>query len=213
MKRREGQLSLFDSQLEASRQKDATKSGAPKTAAEKKSSALRNLKPSDVNVVKVLSKRRKHTVSAKWEGDNVVVMAPANLKDDQLQPLVDKLVRRLLKDRQRHTPELIDLEKRAQQLNKTYFDGKLKWTDIRWAHNQEARHGSCNPRRGTIRISSLLAAFPAWVLDYVIVHELAHLVVPNHSQRFWNLVNRYPFTERARGYLIAKDLERAEEAS
>jgi predicted metal-dependent hydrolase len=56
----------------------------------------------------------------------------------------------------------------------------------------------------TIRISSRVAGFPAWVLDYLLVHELAHLVVGDHSPAFWEVVNRYPKAERARGYLIAK---------
>jgi predicted metal-dependent hydrolase len=55
-----------------------------------------------------------------------------------------------------------------------------------------------------IRLSQAVADYPPWVRDYVIVHELAHLVVPDHSDRFWALVNRYPLTERARGFLIAK---------
>ena len=42
---------------------------------------------------------------------------------------------------------------------------------------------------------------PDWVIDYVLLHELAHLVVPSHSPAFWTLLSRYPKTERARGYL------------
>jgi predicted metal-dependent hydrolase len=58
-----------------------------------------------------------------------------------------------------------------------------------------------------VRISTRVAAFPSWVLDYVIVHEIAHLVVPGHDARFWALVDQYPRAERAKGFLIAKGLE------
>jgi predicted metal-dependent hydrolase len=52
-----------------------------------------------------------------------------------------------------------------------------------------------------------LAKEPPWVLDYVIVHELAHLHVSGHGQAFWELVNRYPLAERARGFLMARGVE------
>jgi predicted metal-dependent hydrolase len=66
------------------------------------------------------------------------------------------------------------------------------------------RWGSCTPATRSIRISNRLAPFPSWVLDYVIVHELAHLSVPDHSRAFWTLVERFPKAERARGFLVAK---------
>jgi predicted metal-dependent hydrolase len=66
------------------------------------------------------------------------------------------------------------------------------------------RWGSCTPSQSTIRISTRLAPFPDWVVDYVIVHELAHLEVSGHNDDFWRLVHRYPKAERAIGYLIAK---------
>jgi predicted metal-dependent hydrolase len=78
---------------------------------------------------------------------------------------------------------------------------------ISWSDNQEWRWGSCTPASRSIRISSRLAKEPGWVLDYVIVHELAHLDVPRHDAAFWALVSRYPLAERARGFLIARGLE------
>lgn len=75
---------------------------------------------------------------------------------------------------------------------------------ITWSERQKTRWGSCTTETGTIRISTLVAQFPDWVLDYVIIHELAHLVEANHSKAFWSLVDRYPRSERARGYLVAK---------
>jgi predicted metal-dependent hydrolase len=52
-----------------------------------------------------------------------------------------------------------------------------------------------------IRLSHRLRPMPVWVLDYVLVHELAHLVEPTHSTAFWRLVARYPDAERAKGFL------------
>jgi predicted metal-dependent hydrolase len=78
---------------------------------------------------------------------------------------------------------------------------------VKFVDNQLTRWGSCTPVDRSIRLSSRLAAFPAWVLDYVIVHELAHLVEFRHNARFHALVARYPKTERAIGFLIAKGLD------
>lgn len=99
----------------------------------------------------------------------------------------------------------VDLGARAAALAARH--GLRKPADIRWVDNQAWRWGSCTPTDGTIRISSRLAAEPRWVLDYVIVHELAHLSVARHDSRFWALVGRYPKAERARGFLMARGLE------
>jgi predicted metal-dependent hydrolase len=99
------------------------------------------------------------------------------------------------------------LEERAQALNQRLFGGALRWQSIRFVDNQHSRFGSCTPAAGTIRISRRLAHVPAFVLDYVIVHELAHLREANHSAAFWALVNRYRLAERARGYLMAMQME------
>lgn len=138
----------------------------------------------------------------------IVVRVPADASQEDVQRLVDKLATRVLRAERRHTTkQMPNLGRRAAELNKQYFGGKLKINEVKWVSNQNKRHGSCTPSTATIRISDRLATMPDWVLDYVLVHELAHLVQANHSPAFWKLVDRYPLTERARGYLIAVHLE------
>ncbi|MEJ2749035.1 MAG: M48 family metallopeptidase, partial [Anaerolineae bacterium] len=122
-------------------------------------------------------------------------------------PIIDKLQTRLRRKVQRPAKSDADLEQLARRLNDTYFSGRLRWHSIRYVTNQNKRFGSCTPSHGTIRISHRVAAMPDWVLDYVVMHELAHLEEANHGPRFWQLVNQYPRTERARGYLIAVGME------
>ncbi len=159
----------------------------------------------------VRSQQRAKTVSARAVDGVFVVQAPAHMSDAELQPVVDKLLQRWQRRQAKSALDDAALERRAQELNRQYFGGKLAWQSVRWVSNQNSRHGSCTPSQGTIRISHRLAAMPAFVRDYVLVHELAHLLEPNHGPRFWRLVNQYPRTERARGYLMAAGLEDLEE--
>lgn len=166
-----------------------------------------------MNVKIVRSARRTKTVQARLVDGEMVVHAPARLSDAELAPIVDKLRRQIerRRARQMHVPSDADLERLARELNRQYFHGELRWQSIRWVTNQSTRFGSCTPNDGTIRISHRVAAMPAFVRNYVIVHELAHLQEPGHGPRFWQLVNRYPKTERARGYLMAIGLEEIDE--
>ena len=52
-------------------------------------------------------------------------------------------------------------------------------------------------------VNESLVDVPPWVLDSVIIHELAHLIVPQHGPEFDRIVQRYPLHERATGYLMA----------
>ncbi|MFN8471440.1 MAG: M48 family metallopeptidase [Anaerolineae bacterium] len=156
----------------------------------------------------VRSARRTRTVTARPLPDGTLeVLAPAHVSDDDLAPIVERLQKRLAK--RSKPPEANDreLEQRAQELNRKLFGGRLRWASLRYVTNQQRRFGSCTPATGTIRISDRVAKMPSWVRDYVLVHEMAHLEQPNHSRAFWKLVERYPLTERARGYLIAIGLD------
>jgi predicted metal-dependent hydrolase len=155
----------------------------------------------------IRSNRRKKTVSARLDQGVLVIRAPQSMSDAELAPIIDNLKGRMQR-RQVNIPQTDEnLEKRARELNRKCFGGRLRWESVRYVTNQNNRFGSCTPDNGTIRISHRLATMPAWVRDYVLIHELAHLEEANHGPRFWQLVNRYPLTERARGYLMAVGLE------
>ncbi|MCP4358495.1 MAG: M48 family metallopeptidase [Chloroflexi bacterium] len=155
----------------------------------------------------IRSAKRRKTISAELKNGVLVVRAPASMSDEELTPVIEKFRHRLAR-KLRPTPRSdTHLEKAARQLNREFFDNKLTWQSVRYVSNQNKRFGSCTPSRGTIRISDRLATMPLWVERYVIMHELAHLQEANHGRRFWQLVNQYPLTERARGYLMAVGLE------
>jgi predicted metal-dependent hydrolase len=154
------------------------------------------------------SARRTRTVSARLEDRRLIVSIPARMSRAEEAEWVDKMARRFEERARRGRLNANgELERRAQQLNRRFFAGRLTWEGICYVTNQGRRYGSCSIASRTIRLSDRLAEMPVWVLDYVIVHELAHLMVPDHSPAFWRLVSRYPLTERARGYLIAKGME------
>lgn len=145
----------------------------------------------------VRSRRRRRTVDATIIDGVIRVRAPATMSNAELDQHVSELVSRL---ERRYRSDGIDLTRRARSLARR-FDLPSP-TSISWAEQRD-RWGSCTIDARTIRISSRLAAYPPWVLDYVIVHELAHLVIAGHDARFHALVARYPLAERARGFLIA----------
>ena len=162
----------------------------------------------DIQIIR--SKRRIKTVSAQlinWY--TLQVRAPARLSDRELEPIIDELARKVLARRHKMRDFATDqaLDERARYWNARLFKGELKWRSIRFVGNQNTRFGSCSPQRGTIRISNRLIDVPQFVLDYVLVHELAHLLEANHSKAFWAIVYQYPLVERAQGSLMAMHFE------
>lgn len=153
----------------------------------------------------IRSSRRRKTVQARMVDGVVRVHIPAAMTRAEEERWVSEMVSRL---ERRRSAERIDLAQRARRLAAQYGLGVP--ASIRWVDNQETRWGSCTPADRSIRISARLGREPEWVIDYVIVHELAHLSVRGHGPRFWALVERYPLAERARGFLIARGLDSGE---
>ena len=147
------------------------------------------------------SKRRRRTVSAYRDGDRIVVLIPASMTRRQEAEWVETMISRIERAEQRRRPSDAELLKRAQGLSDHYFGGLAMPESVRWVENQTSRWGSCTPIDRTIRLSARLQGMPSWVIDYVLVHELAHLLEPSHNARFWGWVDRFPQAERAKGYL------------
>jgi predicted metal-dependent hydrolase len=147
----------------------------------------------------VRSAKRKRTVGAELRGDVLRLAIPRWMSATEEQHWVDEMTRRFVR---KTSTDRFDLTARAHTLAARH--GLRTPAAITWSDDMTTRWGSCTPSTRAIRLSTRLAAFPDWVVDYVIVHELAHLDVPGHGDDFWQLVNRFPRTERAMGYLIAK---------
>ncbi len=148
------------------------------------------------------SKRRRRTVSAYREGDRIVVLIPASMSRAQEAEWVEAMVARLEKAERRKRPSDNALMRRASRLSDEYLGGLARPESVRWVDNQNARWGSCTPGDRSIRLSERLQGMPGWVIDYVLVHELAHLLEHGHNDAFWAWVDRYPMSEKAKGYLL-----------
>ncbi len=147
------------------------------------------------------SARRRRTVSAYREGDRTIVMIPARMSSDEEQRWVGVMLDKLAAQESKRMLGDAELAERAAQLSEQYLNGRAQPASVRWVTNQNTRWGSCTPAEGSIRLSHRLRGMPEYVVDYVLLHELAHLLVPGHGPRFWQLLEVYPRTERARGFL------------
>jgi len=165
-----------------------------------------------MNVKVIRSTRRKRTISAKEKNGEILLYLPLGLSREQEFKYIQWAKKRI--EAQKRKKELLEknadkiLEQKAHELNKKYFNGELKWNAIRYSTEQNTRmFGNCDHIAKTIRISDRLLKMPEFVLDYVIIHELAHLKVCGHGSDFWKLVYKYDKTERAIGYLMAVGFE------
>ncbi len=150
----------------------------------------------------ITSRKRRRTVAARMRSGVLELLVPATMPHSEREHWAEVMSRRLEKQAERRRPSDDRLAERTHRLNERYFGGQLRWASIGFT-DMERLWGSCTFTDGAIRIARRAAALPDWVLDYLLVHELAHLVQSDHGPDFHALENRYPLTERAKGYLLA----------
>ncbi len=129
------------------------------------------------------------------------MLLPARMTRAEEDEWVATMLERLEKSEKRRRPSDAGLLRRARELNTKYLDGLAVPATVRWVDNQNSRWGSCTPDDRAIRLSRRLEGMPTWVIDYVLVHELAHLREVGHTPEFWELVDRFPKAEKAKGFL------------
>ncbi|MFE2978939.1 M48 family metallopeptidase [Streptomyces sp. NPDC059258] len=175
---------------------------APSAGSHQRSAAAHPARAAATSAVEVRrSTRRRKSVSAYREGDRTIVLIPARMSQAEERRWVGVMLDKLAaQESKRHLGDT-ELTERAARLSAQYFDGRARPASVRWVTNQNTRWGSCTPAEGSIRLSHRLQGMPEYVVDYVLLHELAHLLVPGHGPGFWRLLEAYPRTERARGYL------------
>jgi predicted metal-dependent hydrolase len=152
----------------------------------------------------ITSRKRRRTVAARLRSGVLELLVPATMPHVEREHWAEVMTRRLQRRAARSRPSDERLQQRARILNERHFGGRLRWTSIGFAE-MERLWGSCTFTDGAIRIARRAASLPDWVLDYLLVHELAHLVHSDHGPDFHELENRFPLTERAKGYLLALD--------
>jgi predicted metal-dependent hydrolase len=129
----------------------------------------------------IVYKDRK-THSARLEGNTIKLsLAAAQRSDSSLPKAIKHLLSRVVA-----ADFLPEVERRVDDLNDHHFQKPFNKLFLKYNHSN---WGSCSSK-GNINLSTRLLFAPQEVIDYVIIHELAHLIEPNHSSNFWALVEK-----------------------
>lgn len=154
-------------------------------------------------------RRRRRTVELRLEHGRLRARVPLRISKAELDSLLPELREKLWDHLSRHR---VFHEARLRELSlevaaRHLVDLDLPPFTVHFSRRQQKRWGSCtldsHDHRGSIRISDRLRGHPNWVLEHLLLHELIHLVVGNHGQRFYALLARDPHHERAEAYLEA----------
>jgi predicted metal-dependent hydrolase len=141
-------------------------------------------------------------VNARLVGDELRVSAPPRIPDEELDRIIHRLGSRLVRrDRARTVNGEDDALALARRVAGR-FPQPPEVAAASFSTNQNARWGSYSTGTRTIRLNAALRQMPAWVLEAVVAHELAHVFHPDHSDEFWRLLRSVcPETDRARAFL------------
>ena len=158
----------------------------------------------DIQIQVIRSSRKSTSLEIKQTGE-VIVRAPRNLPDKEIKAFVEAhrkwMLKKLDERKSRPTydfPLLQNITKDEIEKIKELFSEKVEYyakiMNVTYGRitvrNQKTRWGSCSGK-GNLNFNYRLAYLPEELLDYVVVHELAHRIHMDHSKKFWQTVARY----------------------
>ena len=142
---------------------------------------------------------RRWTLTVPW-GDHIVLTVPAGMSEVDIDDVLASHRDWILRERAAQSPRLrldsrrvseAEARAAARELVTMVLEEEAAALGVSFGRvqirDQRTRWGSCSSR-GTLSFNWRLVLAPLEVLDYVVVHELCHLRVPNHSKSFWTLV-------------------------
>jgi predicted metal-dependent hydrolase len=142
-----------------------------------------------------IEEKKKSSSGAKIKEDRILLSLDEKLFGVNKSEIIKTALSRVFAKKYKH-----EVEKRLELINKHYFGHAVK--SLRLKYNK-SNWGSCS-NSGNINLSTRLLMAPQWVLDYVIVHELAHMNEMNHSKKYWAIVEKvYPEYKKAEKWLKA----------
>jgi predicted metal-dependent hydrolase len=149
-----------------------------------------------------ITRKRVRHVNARLVGDELRVSAPHSVPSSELDEMLLRLGRRLVRRARAATVNSTHEAAVIARRVASRFPSPPEVTDVRFVTTQRARWGSYSRRTGVVRLHVALRELPSWVLEAVVAHELAHTVHADHSPAFWSLLREVcPETDRARAFL------------
>lgn len=145
-------------------------------------------------VLEVFEDVNRKTAMGSLQVNTLSIQLPVGIDPFQKHKLCATIISRIMS-----SVFLPEIKRRVHEINTRYFNKEIKRVRLKL---NASNWGSCSTNK-IINLSSRLLLTPQFITDYIIVHELSHLVHMDHSPRFWSLVQKImPDYEKAEKWLI-----------